>query len=328
MSSSGLQPLQNAFSGFTRLSKGIAVLLAVGFLVVTVLPWALEYVALVPGKSIPMAWNLLTAGYIEKSLLSAIVNVLAVLFIGKTLEPIWGSKEFLKFIVLVNLFTGASTFATMIFLYFCTMNEDFLYPKISGFHGVVAGFLVAIKQLMPDQEITAFFVFKFRAKHVPSLFVLVSVVLSLLAGDAVQLLPFILFGTYGSWLYLRFFQTRSESNLRGDPSDEFGFDTFFPEVVRPAIRPVTTILSKIFCGRRSAEGEEGTGHILGGKPLPGSDPAEATRRRERGARALEERLAAAAQNATGAADGGASSLPVSSKPPGMGKEKAPADESV
>jgi hypothetical protein len=29
---------------------------------------------------------------------------------------------------------------------------------------VVAGFLVAIKQLMPDQEITAFFVLKFRAK--------------------------------------------------------------------------------------------------------------------------------------------------------------------
>jgi hypothetical protein len=51
---------------------------------------------------------------------------LAVLFIGKTLEPIWGSKEFLKFIVLVNLFTGASTFASMIFLYFCTRNEDFL----------------------------------------------------------------------------------------------------------------------------------------------------------------------------------------------------------
>lgn len=66
----------------------------------------------------------------------------------------------------------------------------------------------------------------------PSLFVLVCIVLSLLAGDAIQLLPFILFGTYGSWLYLRYFQTRSESNLRGDPSDEFGFDTFFPEAVR------------------------------------------------------------------------------------------------
>ena len=52
--------------------------------------------------------------------------------------------------------------------------------------------------------------------------------------------------------------------------------------------------------------------------------------RERGARALEERLAAAAQKASETADGGASSLPVSSKPPstGTGKEKAPADESV
>lgn len=32
---------------------------------------------------------------------------------------------------------------------------------------MVAGFLVAIKQLMPDQEITAFFVLKFRAKVSP-----------------------------------------------------------------------------------------------------------------------------------------------------------------
>ena len=36
------------------------------------------------------------------------------------------------------------------------------YAPISGFHGVLAGFLVAVKQIMPDQEITAFF--KLRAK--------------------------------------------------------------------------------------------------------------------------------------------------------------------
>lgn len=36
------------------------------------------------------------------------------------------------------------------------------YAPISGFHGVLAGFLVAVKQIMPDQEIAAFF--KLRAK--------------------------------------------------------------------------------------------------------------------------------------------------------------------
>jgi hypothetical protein len=38
------------------------------------------------------------------------------------------------------------------------------YAPLSGFHGVLAGFLVAVKQLMPEQEITVLFVLKLRAK--------------------------------------------------------------------------------------------------------------------------------------------------------------------
>jgi hypothetical protein len=36
------------------------------------------------------------------------------------------------------------------------------YVSVSGFHGVVAGFLVAVKQIMPDQEVP--FLLKLRAK--------------------------------------------------------------------------------------------------------------------------------------------------------------------
>jgi len=31
------------------------------------------------------------------------------------------------------------------------------YVSVSGFHGVLAGFLVAVKQLMPDQEVSVLF---------------------------------------------------------------------------------------------------------------------------------------------------------------------------
>jgi hypothetical protein len=34
--------------------------------------------------------------------------------------------------------------------------------SVSGFHGVLAGFLVAVKQIMPDQEVP--FLLKLRAK--------------------------------------------------------------------------------------------------------------------------------------------------------------------
>ncbi len=42
------------------------------------------------------------------------------------LEPFWGSKEFLKFIIFVNFYASASTFVLAIFLYYVSRREDFL----------------------------------------------------------------------------------------------------------------------------------------------------------------------------------------------------------
>jgi hypothetical protein len=41
-----------------------------------------------------------------------------------------------------------------------------------------------------------------------------------------------LFGIYMSWIYLRYFQKRHETGLKGDPIDEFSFSSFFPEFLR------------------------------------------------------------------------------------------------
>lgn len=275
------------FSGFSRLCKGLSTLLVLLYLVVLVFPPALDFIALVPGKTIPFAWNLLSAGYLEQSIFTLIVSVLGILFGGKVLEPIWGSREFFKFVVLVNFWSLVSTFSLSIILYFATRQENYLYKPLSGFHGVLAGFLVAVKQLMPDQEVT---VLKLRAKWVPSVFVLFTTVLGAVAVDAMAFLPFVVFGTYSSWVYLRFYQRHADSNHKGDLSGEFSFVTFFPEFSRPIINPICLIFEKLFCGRISHPEDEGQGHVLGGVPLPGSDAFDASRRRERGARALEERL--------------------------------------
>ena len=39
------------------------------------------------------------------------------LLVGKQLEPLWGSKEMLRFILVVTLSTSCATFFTCIFLY-------------------------------------------------------------------------------------------------------------------------------------------------------------------------------------------------------------------
>ncbi|KAJ8760231.1 hypothetical protein K2173_011643 [Erythroxylum novogranatense] len=288
MSSSTVPGGLGSFSEFTRLCKGLAVVLFAGHALIQIFPSALDYLALIPARTIPFGWNLLTAGYIEQTLHGVVISVLCLLVMGRLLEPIWGSKEFLKFIIVVNLLTSMCVFITAISFYYITRQETYLYMPISGFQGVLSGFLVGMKQIIPDQELS---LLRIKAKWFPSIMLLIAIALSFFTAEPVTYLPTIIFGTYLSWLYLRYLQGKPETKLRGDPSDDFAFSTFFPDFLRPVIDPIASIFHRMFCGRRETA-LEGQGHTLGGAPLPGSDPIEASRRRERGARALEERLAA------------------------------------
>lgn len=288
MSTPSLSGGMGAFSGFTRLCKGLAVVLIGGHIVVQLLPVAVTYLALIPARTIPFVWNLITSGYIEQSIHGVVVSTLGLLFIGKLLEPVWGSREFLKFIFVVNFLTSICIFITAIALYYITRKETYLYMPLSGFHGVLSGFLVGIKQMIPDQELP---LLKIKAKWLPSLSLLLSIAISFWTAESATYLPILIFGTYMSWIYLRYWQRKPETKLKGDPSEDFAFSTFFPEFLRPVIDPVASIFHRMLCGRSEASNES-QGYTVGGTTLPGSDPIEASRRRERGARALEERLAA------------------------------------
>ncbi|KAK5834662.1 Transmembrane protein [Gossypium arboreum] len=276
------------FSGFTKLCKGLTVILIGGHIVVRLLPSSVIYLALIPARTIPFGWNLITAGYIEQSLHGVVVSVIGLLFMGKLLEPIWGSKEFLKFIFIVNFLTSVCVFTTAIALYYITREENYLYMPLSGFHGVLAGFLVGIKQIVPDQELS---LLKIKAKWLPSLMLLISIAISFFTPDSATYLPTLIFGAYMGWIYLRYFQRKPEAKHRGDPSEDFAFSTFFPEFLRPIIDPIASVFHRMLCGKSEAS-TNAQGYTVGGAPLIGSDPIEASRRRERGARALEERLAA------------------------------------
>ncbi|XP_050212262.1 rhomboid-like protein 19 [Mercurialis annua] len=277
----------NLFSGFTRLCKGLAVVLVAGHIVVRLFPPSLSYLALIPAKTIPFGWNLITAGYIEQSIYGVVASILCLLIMGKLLEPVWGSKEFLKFIFLVNFLTSVCVFITAIALYYVTRQENYLYMPISGFQGVLSGFLVGMKQIIPDQELS---LLRIKAKWFASLVILLAIVISFFTPESATYLPTIIFGTYMSWIYLRYLQKKPESKLRGDPNDDFAFCTFFPEFLRPVVDSIASIFHRMLCGRSESLSED-DGYTVGGAPLPGSDPIEASRRRERGARALEERLA-------------------------------------
>lgn len=54
------------------------------------------------------------------------MSIVGLLLFGKVLEPLWGAKELLKFIFIVNLSTSACVFVTTIVLYYITQEESYL----------------------------------------------------------------------------------------------------------------------------------------------------------------------------------------------------------
>ena len=154
------------------------------------------------------------------------------------------------------------------------------------------------------------------AQLLPSLFVLLAVVAGTLLGSAMSTVPFVCFGTYLSWVYLRFLQPNQELNLRSGPrssplrscacshissqqahatvwsptrqttadcrgdvlNDDFRFATFFPELMQPVVDKLTGVLGKYMCFPKAAsEAPEGTANVA--STLLGSEGADAARRR-------------------------------------------------
>ncbi|KAG0578662.1 hypothetical protein KC19_4G040100 [Ceratodon purpureus] len=60
------------FSGFTRLSKGLAAVLVTGYVANAFFPNAISGTfSLIPGRFIPYVWNIITPGYLETSIFGA-----------------------------------------------------------------------------------------------------------------------------------------------------------------------------------------------------------------------------------------------------------------
>jgi len=237
--------IQNTFSGIPNLTKVVSIGLSVGT-IVGVLLWERvdKLLSLNAGYTVPpyfYVWNIVTSGFYERSLLVGIMDIVLLLLSGKFLEPIWGSKEFLKFILVVNVVSGLFSFILMVLLYFMVRSEYLLYDtNLCGFGGVIAGFTVAVKQLIPDQEFSVFILFKLKAKHLPGLIILIGIA-SFALGLPSKHLPHVLFGTLGAWVYLRFYQKKGE--VTGDLSSSFAFDTFWPEPLQPIIAVITRIFA-------------------------------------------------------------------------------------
>ncbi|KAI8463264.1 MAG: eukaryotic integral membrane protein-domain-containing protein [Monoraphidium minutum] len=301
---------------FTRLSKVLSMALVALFGAVLIYPPSLQYLALIPGRTLPCVWNLLTAPFVTTNAGELLFSVASLLLLARVIEPIYGSTEFLRLLLVAALSASAATFVGSYVAYLASPDKDgsILYAHFTGFHGIVGGMVVAVKQVTAGQDIKLAGMLRLPGRYLPTLYVVAAAAVAVGVGQA-RALAFLLVGTYCSWVYLRFFQWQPETTLRGDPSEDFKFSSFFPDALSGPIDAAGGVFSTVCClahspdavaasaaaGAAAAEARQ----LLGG----GGDDKDANRRRERGAKALEERLMAGKAGGGGGGGGAAGAAP-------------------
>ncbi|KAK5175697.1 uncharacterized protein LTR77_000836 [Saxophila tyrrhenica] len=279
---------------------------------------AIPYLVLIPTKSIRFPWTTLTAALVENNGVSLAISGLVIWFGGRYLERAWGSTEFAKFLLFTTMIPNIVTFLVYALWHAVTSTPDHPTP-IQGLLAVEAGFLVALKQLVPEHTVSLFRgALRCRVKHFPAIFVLANMLSGPLLGtDTAFWLS--LFGFLVSWVYLRFFRISEISTsatsgegvtMKGDASDTFAFVAFFPDVMHPVLAPVSDGIYQVMvqlrlCTPFSDEAVEAgnEGVAARSETLPGimesgrgggGRRAEAERRRALALKALDQRLNAAA----------------------------------
>ncbi|KAK8736659.1 hypothetical protein OTU49_004577 [Cherax quadricarinatus] len=290
--------------------KFVCVLLIIGY-GLSFSEAAVEVLSVTPGYLLPPTfwlWTAITHCFLEVRLWQVCADLVTLGLCGKLIEPLWGSFEMVLFFLLVNVCVAFISALFYLVVYMCTFNPEVLFSvQINGMAGYVAGLSVAVKQIMPDHVLlhTRTPLGKISNRHVPLCLFVTALLLylcNLLEGLYTTMIGC---GIAVSWVYLRFYQVHS-NGTRGDMAETFAFSCFFPTVLQPPIQvvgnSVYSCLVRIKVCRRPVRRYDVGAPSSIAISLPGMDPHDAERRRQKALRLLSARLN---QDKSGGEGGGA-----------------------
>eukprot|EP00698_Gefionella_okellyi_P019825 TRINITY_DN6141_c0_g1_i2.p1 TRINITY_DN6141_c0_g1~~TRINITY_DN6141_c0_g1_i2.p1 ORF type:complete len:218 (-),score=21.01 TRINITY_DN6141_c0_g1_i2:514-1167(-) len=180
---------------FPLISRLLAILIILMYIAGASFPGLRHVFAIVPNRvTHGYIWQVFTAGFFDVSVVTAVTNAIICLFVGSVLEPLWGPREYVRFIAIVNTAVGICLFMVAIFVYFMFGNEATLSSPIGGFGGVIAGFTVACKQTIPEHALSLLCL-QIRVKHLPLMLLCTAVVLSMIARTLPEV-PYTLYASF------------------------------------------------------------------------------------------------------------------------------------
>ncbi|CAF1124248.1 unnamed protein product, partial [Brachionus calyciflorus] len=265
-----------------------------------------QILCIIPGKLLPpnfYLWTLFTHGFIEYRFIELILNCFLILLYSKMLEPLWGQIECIQFYFITTISVGLSTTIIYFILYAATFDELMIFNvSIHGLGGLLGGFTVATKQIMPDTVLVDFNFIKMRQDNLPLLTIFVSMLFYLFGLTKPTYFIMVTFGVFYGWVYLRFFQ-KHKNGTRGDSSSTFVFASLFPSQIQPFVaifsNTIFNLLVKLKICKQPPKrytmaggSQSSQSHITITIPLVKNnlENSDAERRRLKALKALKDRL--------------------------------------
>ena len=125
-------------------TKAIATVLVASYLLFLVMPWTSTYLALVPEKTVPCVWNVLTSGFYEMNLVGTAIDVLGVLYLDARRAHL-GRRELMHFVLVVQTSVGRQL--RSMYRRTCCARPVLLVRPL---HGVLKAW-PAVRQQLPDE---------------------------------------------------------------------------------------------------------------------------------------------------------------------------------
>ncbi|KOG98970.1 uncharacterized protein DI49_2299 [Saccharomyces eubayanus] len=218
----------------------------------------LPILQMVPSQIWRYPTSLILSNFIDTKAWKVVVNLLNLIIGGSFIERNWNSsKEMFKFIVVLGSVTNV-LIVTLTLLISLFSNKVRLDIPLDGNYTILIGFPIIYRQLLPETTIinlkTPHFLAKnFRFKLLPIFVMFIMTVTQIIWFHHFAQLFSIWITFFASWSYLRFFQKLVPLNcpslpttnsqdiqeaLIGDASDTFQLIYFFPDLIKPLLRPI------------------------------------------------------------------------------------------
>lgn len=256
-----------------------------------VLPYTVEYFALIPGNSILFhyfIWNGFTAPFFELNIIKIAFNAGAVIAIGRVLEPVWKWRKFIRVLGLSIVCSASVIVFGSLVLYRATVDASYLDHKTYGTSSLTLVMLLGLNQEWPDANVPYLTSYGIKFGHLLQAALAVVPLLAIFGHMPDIVACFV--SVYASWIYLRYFCENPDGTI-GDRTDAFAMLSLFPSKMRPAMAPILTAASLCSgcCGCvHTEQRRKPSQNNIGSHAEEGAAVAE--RRRARALKALDQKL--------------------------------------